>query len=209
MNKTKQQIIGLFFILPLVFYGLGSVLLDPIFQEENTSIFFSSNIKIGALLIIANSIIVFAISSLLFPLVKAFSKQVAYGYLFARGVESLLLLVGLIGLLAFASVGEENSNEMIRQFASSINYFSFEISMLILGIGSIPVFYIFFRERILPSFLAIWGCIGYALLLAGSFAELLGFPYGVELSIPGGLFELSFGIWMLVNGLNVSQTKFK
>lgn len=209
LNKTKQRSVGLLFILPLLSYGIGSEMLEPVFHKGVMPASLHSEIKIGAILIIINSVTVLAISSLLFPLIKQISKQIAIGYLFARGLESILLLVGLVVLLGFASIREEGTSFIIRQFASSFNYFSFQISILILGLGSIPVFFIFYRERILPSFLALWGCIGYALLFAGSLVELLGFPYGLELSIPGGLFELSIGIWILVKGLNVSQNELK
>ena len=44
------------------------------------------------------------------------------------------------------------------------------------------------------------GAIGYGLLFTGSVGEFLGYKVGVALSIPGGLFELSFGLYLLLKG---------
>lgn len=57
-----------------------------------------------------------------------------------------------------------------------------------------------FRARLLPRVLALWGVIGYVLHAAGAIAEIFGFPISLILLIPGGLFELALGVWLLTKG---------
>jgi hypothetical protein len=48
----------------------------------------------------------------------------------------------------------------------------------------------------------VWGIVGYAVLLAGSVLELLGHNVVIEIIsvIPGGLFEITLSIWLIVKG---------
>jgi hypothetical protein len=63
-----------------------------------------------------------------------------------------------------------------------------------------------FRTRLVPRFLAAWGAVGYAVFAAGSILELGGVTGAGLLSvIPGGLFELTFGIWLIARGFRISQ----
>jgi hypothetical protein len=59
-----------------------------------------------------------------------------------------------------------------------------------------------FRTMLVPRALAAWGLLGYAIFLTGAVAELLQIHIGLMLSIPGGLFELAFGLWLLLKGFN-------
>ena len=51
-----------------------------------------------------------------------------------------------------------------------------------------------------PRALALWGVAGYAIHLAGAIAEIFGVHVGLVLSLPGGLFEVAFGIWLIAKG---------
>eukprot|EP01036_Dinobryon_divergens_P009821 gene9821-13141_t len=62
--------------------------------------------------------------------------------------------------------------------------------MLVLSLGSLPFFKFLQQQQIIPRHMAIWGIGGYVLLATGSFLEMAGLPFGLYLSIPGGLFEL-------------------
>jgi hypothetical protein len=77
--------------------------------------------------------------------------------------------------------------------------------MLFLGLGSVPFCYLMYKEKLIPRYLALSGCLGYALLFAGSISEFLGYKVGIFCSIPGGLFELSFGLWLIIKGFQTSD----
>ena len=59
-----------------------------------------------------------------------------------------------------------------------------------------------FRTRMVPRTLALWGVVGYAIHLTGAIAEIFGIHVWLLLSLPGGLFEVAFGIWLIAKGFN-------
>jgi hypothetical protein len=56
-------------------------------------------------------------------------------------------------------------------------------------------------SELLPRLLAIGGMVGYAIFAVGSVLQLSGYPVGLVLSAPGGLFEVAAGSYLLVKGL--------
>jgi hypothetical protein len=75
--------------------------------------------------------------------------------------------------------------------------------MASLGAGSIFLCALLLRTGLIPRFLAAWGLIGYAIFLAGAVAEIVGFRVGLVLAVPGGLFELAFGSWLILRGFRL------
>jgi uncharacterized membrane protein YfcA len=57
-----------------------------------------------------------------------------------------------------------------------------------------------------PKFPAVHGPAGYVIFLAGAILEILGHNAGVALSIPGGLFEIVFGILLIAKGFPEAQS---
>jgi len=47
----------------------------------------------------------------------------------------------------------------------------------------------------------LWGVVGYAIHLTGAIAEVFGVHVSLLLSIPAGLFEVTFGVWLIAKGL--------
>ena len=219
LSKFSIGVLGICFLLPLLCYGVGSGMLGPAFELEPASMTLPEsllNFKIGALLIVGNSMVVLAIASLLFPVLNRYSPHVAMGYLFGRISEALLLLAGLIATLSFVYVVQNSlaadsgvlaGLEQAKWLAQGFNHYAFQVSMLILGLGSLPVFYLFYVQKLIPRILSVWGVAGYGLLLTGAVAELLGYQIGLMLSIPGGLFELSFAVWLVMAAFTVNNNE--
>jgi hypothetical protein len=81
------------------------------------------------------------------------------------------------------------------------NFIAYNIAMAGLGIGSLFFCALLFRSGLTPRFLAVWGFVGYAFFASGSLLELFGFKgAGLVGAVPGGLFELTFGIWLIIRG---------
>ena len=98
------------------------------------------------MLIIANSVIVLFIGILLRKTLKLYNPLVGNIYLFTRIFEALVL--------STIFINETVSDDL-----------EYVIAMLILGIGSIPMCLTLYKHKISPAWLAIWGAIGYAVLL--------------------------------------------
>ena len=52
---------------------------------------------------------------------------------------------------------------------------AYNFGMITLGVASLMLCYTLYRAKLVPRFLAVWGLIGYAIILCGSVVEVLGF----------------------------------
>jgi hypothetical protein len=55
---------------------------------------------------------------------------------------------------------------------------------------------------LLPRWLSIWGLVGYAIILCGMLSAIMGSGLGDLSSLPGGLWEMFVGVWLIVKGFN-------
>lgn len=179
-QKTSGRIVGALFLLAFVAYLSGSALVDQAREA-------------GALLMLTNSAVVLGIGVLVLPTLSAHHPASAHGYLAGRTVEAVMLAVGVILLLA-RMPGATDGNE-----------YSYQIAMIAAGAAGMLFCRVLWRAGLTPAFLAGWGLIGYAALLAGAVLEILGYPVGVALAVPGGLFEVALGVFLLTRGLGPAE----
>ena len=148
--------IGLLFWLAILCYATGSGLVD--------SAVTSSGQAAGAVLMLGNSAIVVAIAVLLIPVVRRESEAAAWGYFAARLAEALLLALGVVFALTRLSVDEAG----LAAALGAAQFFSYQVAMLALGLGSLPMCAALLRGGLLPAWLSIWGLAGYTALGAGA-----------------------------------------
>ncbi len=210
---SSQRLLGGLFLIVFLAYGLGNGMVQAV-QGQNapfqTILAQSMQLRIGGLLVFSNSIFVVLIGILFFPILKEKHLVLALAYLISRAFEGLLLLIGAIALLSPLAWLGQAKNEAAEQLlfqqnwlllAQKINFWAYQSGMICLGLGSLGFCWGLMRFKLVPSWLAIWGLLGYASLLLGAILEFFGFPLGIWFSIPGGLFELVLGIWLLVKGI--------
>jgi len=176
MNSTriyKDRIIGLLFLGAFLCYGIGRNL----FENQN-----NSEQIIGSFLIILNSIFVLYIGIFLRETIKLYHSLIANTYLFIRITEALALSSILMNLIPTINISYD---------------LGYHVAMLALGIGSIPMCYVLYKNNIVPNWLAIWGLIGYSLLSLGFLMEFFGNEWSMYLLIIGGLWEITFAVRLI------------
>ena len=221
-NRKTERLLGVFFLSVILAYGIGNGLINAVLNKPDYLAHVSENrlqLTVGACLMLINSVIVAAIGVLMLPILKQYNKNIAYGYFVSRLVESIVLIVGIIFLLLQITISQEYLIEKTPdtsyfQRLSILfikgNFFAYQIAMIALGLGSLPFCYLLYQLKLLPTIASIWGIIGYAIFLTGALLEIFGFGVGTILSIPGGLFEIFLGLWLIIKGFNsttvVSET---
>lgn len=178
----KARTIGTLFLLAFLAYGLGRH-----FFESNTY----SDKYIGALLIIINSIIVLLIGILLSNTLRKFNVLVGNIYLFTRVFEAIALVSIILNLIPTIHLNNE---------------YGYFFAMIVLGIGSIPMCLNLYKHNITPNWLAIWGVIGYSVFAFGFLMEFFGKQWSMYFLGIGGLWEIAFGIWLIIKGGNYAKT---
>jgi hypothetical protein len=207
-----SRLIGALFLAAFAFYGGGFGLVTSVVGARDFLLTLSAHqttLVLGAFLMLLNSVVVVGLGALFFPIIESHGKRTAVAYLASRIVEAILLAIGVLCLLMLiplstyaVAIGSASAAwaTAIGSLLTRANSMAFQIGMMSLGLASLFLCALLFRTRLIPRFLAVWGCIGYALFLAGAIAEIFGMTIGVMLSIPGGLFELAVGFWLLVKG---------
>jgi hypothetical protein len=151
---------------------------------------------------------------LMFPILKQHnSERIAVGYLGFRIMDGLIIAIMVLFVLVQIPIGSEYLNAGASD-ASSLQALStvfmqaqldaYNIAMITLGISGLILCYSFYKSKLVPRILAVWGLVGYAVILCGSVVEVLGFNLLTIHAIPGGLWEVFIGVWLIVKGFNPS-----
>jgi hypothetical protein len=188
--RGTARIVGVLFLAGYVAYGVGSLIAQGIVSSADrsgsTALFVT-----GTSMMLLNSALVIGIGVLMFPILRAHNTAIAAGYLGTRIFEGVVLAIGVVSLVVLTDA----------ETAIHTNAVFYNIAETALGIGSLFFCALLFRTRLVPRFLALWGFIGYACFAGGNLLELFGVAgAGVIGAIPGGLFELTFGIWLIARG---------
>ena len=183
MKENKVQIkiykatsIGAFFLLAFLLYGIGQSLFENEPQLQK---------YIGAFLIILNSIIVSLIGFFILKTLKYNNPFIGNIYFITRLLEALLLSSVVLNLTPTIDLEKE---------------YTYFLPMLILGLGSIPMCFTLYKNKLIPNWLAFWGMFGYAILAFGFLMELFGREWSMYFLGIGGLWEIVFAIWLLIKG---------
>ena len=169
-TRTRGRVVGSLFWLAMLAYLSGTVLVGAAAGRPVLT-------AAGALLMLLNAAVVAAIGILVRPVLRRSDETSALAYLISRLAEAVLLAVGVVFVLRLMPVAAE---------------YAYQVAMIAVGLGGVVFTWVLVRARLVPRFVALWGLVGYALLGLGAALEVLGVGVGLLLSVPGGLFEVTW-----------------
>jgi hypothetical protein len=211
-RKVVSRLIGALFLLGFISYGVGFALVTSVVGAPDflsTVPAHQTTLVLGAFLMLLNSVVDVGKGVLFFPILEKHGKRTALAYLATMIVEVVLLAVGVLCLLMIVPLAQQGVDagqasvgwaKALGSLAVQSNTMAYQIAEMLLGLGCVSLCWLLFRAVLIPRFMSIWGLIGYAILMAGTIAEIFGIHIGLLLSIPGGLFELALGFWLLIKG---------
>lgn len=207
--RTTAKVVGALYILGFVVGIAGSMLGTP--GQLETVPARSMMIAIGGLLWVLAAAGDAAHGVMMFPILKQSNERIALGYFAARTVEAAIIAISALFILLQIPLGVE----FIKASASETSYFqslsalfaqsqayTYQIGMVALGMAGLTLCYGLSRAKLVPQLFVIWGFIGYVSFLGGSMLEILGFNLQLLHTLPGGLWEMSIGVWLIVRGFN-------
>lgn len=176
MNSKKNAIVvGILLILAIV-SGLLTLSLSEIIEPPGYLLKIAGNetqfviqIFMGLIMGIACATIVI----FLYPVIRRHSEALALGAVCFRIIEAVLFFISSICLFLLISL----SNEYIKMGASNEIFFnvignillsgrkwtSALLAPLALGLGALMYYLIFFKSRLIPKWLSVWGILGVVL----------------------------------------------
>lgn len=124
------------------------------------------------------------------------------------GGATVLLSLGVLALLrSDASTGFDTAQlHALVGMLLDVRTAGLDVVLVFVGPGGAVFCYLFFKSRYVPRWLAAWGVFTYLSMLALGLLSILwpGHPVMIESVLygAGGAFELLFGGWLLVKGLD-------
>jgi hypothetical protein len=214
--RTTARVVGVVYLAGFVVGIAGNILILSILGTPNHLSTVSANsmtIAIGAILWLLAVAGDAAHGVLMFPVLKQHSERMAIGYLAARIVDAIFIAV----MVLFVLIQIPLSSEYLKAAAPDASYlqalstlfaqaqlYAYEIGMSAVGLAGLILNYVFFRAKLVPQWLATWGLIGYAVILCGMVSAIMGSGLGDVSSLPGGLWEMFIGVWLIFKGFNSS-----
>ena len=212
--RTTASIVGILFLAGIVVYGGRNGLVQSILGAPDylsTVAVSSLLVTIGALLMLMAAVGDAAHGVLMFPVLKRHNERIAFGYFASRIIDSVLIAGGVILILLqiplsreylSAGVAEASSLQALSTLSEQAHLYAYEIGMIAVGFAGLMLCYTFYRAKLVPRFVAVWGLVGYGILLSGSALQVLGFDLRLIHTIPGGLWELFIGVWLIAKGFS-------
>jgi hypothetical protein len=84
-------------------------------------------------------------------------------------------------------------------------------TLIFLGLGGLPLYYVLYRSRLVPRWLSGWGLIGATLILFTGVLGLFGLSPESStttlLAAPIALQEMVFAVWLIVKGFDSAAVR--
>ncbi len=175
----------------------------------------SSRLVGGAFLTLMMGISLSAMTLFLYPVFRKDSQGLAMGLVLFRGaLEGTAYFVTALGLLTLAALGVEvaasgsdpSAYQPIGSILYQFVYLKTPIGTTFFIIGAACLYISFYRTRLIPRWLAIWGLIGAVPYLANALLHFFHMETGIGmyLEIPLGIQEMVMAVWLIVKGFNPS-----
>lgn len=199
--------VGLLLLGAFATYAGGTALVNSVLAADDPVSAIATGevaLRVGAILMLADALLVSVIGVLLYTVGRGLSERVAVGYLATRIIEAVALAVGVTFVLLPVTLGAGEVGDVATLTAVSGqgNAIAYRIAMIALGIGSVPFWYVAYRTSLVPRLLAALGMVGYAIFFTGYALDILGLDVGLLLAIPGGMFEVALAIWLIARGFS-------
>jgi len=218
-SRKTALVVGVLFILTFVtsiaaVFAYGSVLTDPTYITGTGA---DSRVYLGAFLELFLIITNIGCAVVLFPILKWQNEGIALGYVTARLVECTFILIGILAVLAVATLRQDAASADAGSLTSvgnslvAIKNWTFLLGPGFAdGIGTgLMLGWLMYRSGLVHRRMALFGVIGGPMLAASGLAVLLGvIPQGGAVqgiaTVPEVIWEAYLGLWLTFKGFNAA-----
>jgi hypothetical protein len=220
-QKTARMV-GLFYIAATVAGIIGISLTQSTLDASDYLAQISSHenqVRAGVLFELIMAVAVVGIAVSVYPVLKRYNASVAVGYVGARLVEGVLLMLSTLSLLTLLTLSQEFADagmpdasyfHTAGELLLSVREWGGHVIMdvAVFPLGALIFYALLYRTKLVPRWLSGVGLIGAALYWAASLlvlfdlVEPLSSPH-IALQAPLGLQEMVLAIWLIVKGFGV------
>ncbi len=225
-SRRIARIAGIFMVITFISIP-GLLLYDQVLHHANFVLGAgggNTRVYVGALFEILTLVGGIGVAVTLYPVLRRQSESLALGYVTVRVVESCLIAVGIVSLLAVVTLRKDLAGVAGTDHASLIlggrSLVAIHDATFLLGpafcaaIGNgLILGYLMLRSGLVPRRLAQLGVVGGSLALITALLVLFG-AYGQSsgasflLTLPEGVWELALGVYLIAKGFNASHVLY-
>lgn len=218
INKKIARTVGVLFIIGTVTGILSAFIIPPILNVPDYLVKFSENknmVIFGVLLVLTMGISLSMMSVVLFPVLKKYNEVLALGAVIFRGVLELVCYLGIaISWLLLLALSQDyvmtdipvvSNFQLMGTMLKDLAFYIGSTGLLTVffSIGAIIIYYVFYKTKLIPTWLSLWGFFGAMLSLVSSILIMFGFQMEF-LQYPLGVQEMIMAGWLIVKGFNSS-----
>src|SRR4051794_16542103 len=224
-DRQRARLAGIFFVVTFISIAAlplyDSVLNDTRFILGGAG---DTRVELGALAEILTLIAGIGTAVALYPVLRRQSESLALGYVTLRVVESCLIAVGIVSLLAVVTLRQDlagggTSNASL--ILSGRSLVALHDATFLLGpafcaaLGNgLMLGYMLFRSGLVPRRFAQFGMVAGSLALLTALLVLFGAYDQVSgasavLTLPEAVWELSLGIYLIAKGFRADAGLFE
>jgi hypothetical protein len=225
MNAYKKtaRLVGVFYIVATVAGVLGISLTQSTLDASDYLVKVSTNenqMRTGALFELIMAVAAVGIAVTVYPVLKKHNASIAIGYVGARLVEGMLLIVGTLSLLTLLTL----SQEFVEAGTPEASYFQTSGELLlavrdwgghvvldvaVFPLGALIFYFLLYRTKLIPRWLSGIGLVGAILYWAAGVLVLFDLieplsTIHVLFQAPLGLQEMVLAVWLILKGFNPS-----
>lgn len=218
--KGSAKIIGVLFIIASVTAIVGGSLVALPLEEPNYLKDVAgkdAQIITGVLLLVVQAIAVIGIAVVFFPILRRRNEGLALGFVGARTVEGILVLVGALSALMVVSLSKGYGESLVPgtealgdTLVAAYEWAYWLGPMLFFSVSALILYALLYRAKLVPAWLSIWGLIGGALLLVRTVLEMYGVEFSAvmqgALAAPIGINEMVLAFWLIVKGFSAAPS---
>jgi hypothetical protein len=223
-SRRTALIAGLWFAGTFVFSIPAGLLYDPVLTDFDYILGagVDTRIELGALLEVLLAVSGIATAVVFYPVLKRQNEAVALGYVAARTVESIIILVGVVAVMSVVTLrqdigGAGATDPATLEIAGRSLVTFHEWTRLIgpqfcAGFGNgILLGYLMYASGLVPRRMALLGLVGGPLAVAGGILVVFGVielePGSAPLflfTVLEALWEASLTVWLIAKGFRPS-----
>jgi len=223
IDKNILWLLGAAFLLQAIASLVSTLILTPMIVqgkivESMTNI--SNNVlqmraSISLEMIATIGIVILGV--LLYTTLKNQNRNMALVALGLYLITAAIIAVSRIAAFSLLLVSQESvitGHPVYLQTLGNLFYelqdFGYFLHMLPYTLGALIFYYLFYKSRLLPRVLILWGLIAISIALIGSLIDLFGF-YNVPvfIYIPNLPFDLAIGLWLIVKSIRGGSEDIK
>jgi len=232
MNTYRMNAVmaGALYFLGTVFGILGAVVGGEVFTSLVSSkplvgvdmlglvAANSSRLTGGAFFTLMMGISLVAMTVFLYPIFRKDSEELATGMVLFRGaLEGTWYFLTTLSFLALVALGKEyvvtGADSVALQSMGNVLYQFLDIlgpvGTIVFLIGATCLYTSFYRTRLIPRWLTVWGFIGVVPYMAYALLHFFHMDNGIGFYLQMVLApqEMVMGVWLITKGFNPSAVK--